>query len=139
MTGGSNGYSTSGLRDDPRQWLIYGEAQRGAFVRGVTAMALVMTGRHLKTSKMIQVRAVGDVMESIGNSQIRVGVEAGGYRKIVLGYLVRLMTFAAGQGPPPPPNELDELHAVAFETDHVARRQGLNGSGLQRELIRGDR
>ena len=40
---GPNGYPTNGLRDDGRQWLIYGEPQQGALVRGVEAAALAMT------------------------------------------------------------------------------------------------
>ena len=37
-----DGYSTAGLRDDARQWLIYQDPQMGAVMRAIEIAALSM-------------------------------------------------------------------------------------------------
>ncbi len=55
---GKDGWSTDGLRSDPRQWLIYDEETQGAMVRGLETMALQMVGQTLVKNKDRQVRAM---------------------------------------------------------------------------------
>ena len=120
---GPNGYPTDGLRDDGRQWLIYGSPQQEAIVKGVEAMGLMMTGMHLAGNPMREVRATGNFMIKIGQSRIQGAIDAGGYRHIVMEYLVQVMQFAAGNAPPPSAKVLDELHALVFQTDTEQRLQ----------------
>lgn len=139
---GPNGYPTNGLRDDGRQWLIYGEPQQGALVRGVEAMALSMAGQSLvrvgRKSNLIAIRALGFFMVNLADARMRDALNAGDYRATVVGYLAKVTRFVAGQAPPPDPQILDELHALTYQTDHRARSAGIRGEGTLRQLIRGD-
>jgi hypothetical protein len=135
---GPNGYPTNGLRDDPRQWLIYGDAQQAALIRGVEIMGLQMVGRHLSGNPIREVRAIGHMMLNLADARIRTALKEQNYHTTVVEYLAKVMTFAAGQAPPPPPQILDELHALVYQTDHRARSAGIGGEGALRSLVRGD-
>lgn len=135
---GKDGYPTNGLRDDPRQWLIYGEPQQAAIIRGLEIMGLQMVGRTLAKNPIRQVRGIGHFMLNLAEGRIRTALKEGGYHQVVIEYLAKLMAFLAGQAPPPDPQVLDELHAVVYQTDHRARSAGIGGEGALRSLVRGD-
>lgn len=133
-----DGYSTKGLREDPRQWLIYDEETQGAMVRGLEAMALQMVGQTLSKNEDIKVRAMGFTMLNIADARIRSAMaQPGSTRDTVMKHLARIMGWLSRRATYPAV-ELDEVHAVLYQLDHRFRSAGIRGGGKLRDLVRGD-
>lgn len=140
---GKDGYPTNGLRDDGRQWLIYGEEQQGALLRGLEAMCMSMAGQSLVRlgykTRIQAIRTLGFVAINQAGGRIAAAQEAGGYRAVVMDYLVKVMAFLSGATDEiPDPQVFDELQATAWQLDHRSRSAGYRGDGTLREMIRGD-
>jgi len=134
-----NGYSTAGLRDDPRQWLIYQDEQQGAVMRALETAALQIVGQALAKNADPQVRPIGNVMLKVADARLRGGFNAGGYRQRALEYLAKITNWISAPNSMPRPDvALDELHAVLYQLDHRMNSAGINGTGFLREIIRGD-
>lgn len=138
MTQTRDGYSTSGLRDDPRQWIIYGEEQQGAVTRALEAAALQATGQALAKHHDPKVRPIGVMMLKLADTRITTAMRHGGYRQRAVEYLAKITNWVARRPMPRPDAELDEVHAVLFQLDHRLNSAGITGTGYLRDLARGD-
>jgi hypothetical protein len=135
---GKDGFSTAGLRSDPRQWLIYDEETQGALVRGLETMALQMVGQTLRRNKDMKVRAIGNVMLNVADARLRDAArEPGSIRDTVIKHLARIMGWLSGRASYPA-IQLDEVHAALYQLDHRMRSAGISGPGHIRDLARGD-
>jgi len=138
---GKDGFSTDGLRSDPRQWLIYDEETQGAMMRGLEIMALQMVGQTLKRNPEAKVRAIGHVMLNVADARLRDAArEPGSIRDTVIKHLARIMGWLSRRGPIDVDTAvaLDEVHAVLYQLDHRFRSAGIRGGGRLRDLVRGD-
>jgi hypothetical protein len=135
-----DGFSTKGLREDPRQWLIYDEETQGAMVRGLEAMAMQMVGQTLVRNKDMKVRAMGFTMLNLADARIRTAMnQPGSVRDTVIKHLAKIMGWLSSRGRTEyPAIELDEVHAVLYQLDHRARSAGIRGPGILRDQVRGD-
>ena len=136
---GKDGFSTKGLRDDPRQWLIYDEETQGAMMRGLEVMALQMVGQTLRRNKESKVRAIGYLMLNVADARIR-SAEPGSKREQVIRHLALVMGWLSRRGPMDiaTAEALDEIHATIYQMDHRFRSAGIRGGGKLRDMVRGD-
>lgn len=131
---------SNGLRTDERQWLIYGEEEIGALVRGLEAMALQMAGRVLAKNRIDGVRGIGNFMLRIADVRLREMLRNDGVQKVVVQHLEKIMAVLSGKGiwEPAASRALDELYALTVHTDSRAMDAGIVGPGTIREAVRGD-
>lgn len=145
MTVGSNGvrpnrdagWDTKGLREDPRQWIIYHEAAQEAVVRAIQTAALQMVGQHLAKHPEMQVRAIGTLMLKMADVGVRTAFAHGGDRQTAMEHLSKTLAHVYGQAPIPL-EALDDLWATVYQIDHRMNSAGIRGTGFLRDLIRGD-
>ena len=137
---GDNGYSTTGLRTDERQWLIYGDEQVGALIRGLEAMALTMTGQTLRNTQLMPLRGLGTLMCRVADARFEAMYRNDGAQRVVVDHLRKVMAAMAGwtHWTPDALNALDELHATQTHTDSRAAGAGVLGPGHVRQTVRGD-
>ncbi len=134
------GYSTTGLRTDERQWLIYHDEGIGALMRGLEAMALQMTGAQLQRAKLFQLRGLGTLMVRVSVARFNAMHNNDGAQRVVAEALRRVMAAMSGreQWTRDTFNALDELHAMNTHTDSRAMGAGIYGPGTLRTAVRGD-
>ena len=135
-----NGYSTTGLRTDERQWLIHHEEGIGALMRGLEAMALQMTGAQLQRAKLFQLRGLGTLMVRVSAARLAEMYRNDGAQRVVVEHLRKVMAAMAGHTTwtDDAQTALDELHAINTHTDSRAAAAGVYGPGTVRQGIRGD-
>lgn len=138
-----NGYSTTGLRSDARQWLIYQDEALGALMRGVEAYALHICGGPLTRHRHIAVRMIGTLMRRVASHRIEEMKRNDGAQRVVIGHLEKIFTWIGSEQPgkvarPEPTGALDEIYAAAFRLDSRARSAGVSGPGVHRQAVRGD-
>ena len=128
------------LRTDERSWLIYDEEVIGAAVRMMEAYALGVTGQKLARSEDVRIRAVGNMMNRLGQTRGAECIRNGGVQGEAAVAFVMLGSHLAGM----PHDEvkcavaLDELHAIVFRLDQKAKSTGTKGPGAVRQALRGD-
>jgi hypothetical protein len=136
---GPNGYSTAGLRDDARQWLIYQEPQMGAVMRALEMAALGMCGRVLARSSKRSARGVGNFMAKVAEARMRTMTQQGGVSEAAVLTVAAAMQFwQYGNDDPAAERAADEVYATVFQLDSRANGAGITGPGTIREAIRGD-
>ena len=127
------------LRTDERQWLIYGDEQVGALVRGLEATALYLAGGVLARHGTIGVRAIGNFMLRVSDARFREMLKNGGMQETVAQHFTKIMGWLGGGAWTPEIDEaLDELYAVTVYSDGKAMSAGISGPGTVREAVRGD-
>lgn len=139
----NDGYSTTGLRSDSRQWLIYDDEALGALMRGVEAYALHICGGPLQKHRHIAVRMIGTLMRRVASHRIAEMKQNDGAQRVVISHLERIFTWLGSEQPgkvarPEPTEALDEIYAAAYRLDSRARSAGVQGPGVHRVAVRGD-
>lgn len=138
-----SGFNTGGLRSDARQWLIYGDEELGALMRGLEAYALHICGGPLTRHRHIAVRMIGTLMRRVASHRIEEMKTNDGAQRVVVEHLEKIFTWiSAGQSgrlAPEPTEALDEIYAAAFRLDSRAANAGVGASvGVHRIAVRGD-
>ena len=144
--GNGNGYNTSGLRSDARQFLIYDDETLGALMRGLEAWALQIAGRKLRGyrrggHKLRPVNAMGSLMARVADARITEMVRAGGAQAVVADWLMVVSRYIAdGQAvwTPDVDRAFSELHGLVARLDSRATGAGIVGPGVHRVAVRGD-
>lgn len=140
MGSNGNGHSTTGLRTDGRQWLIYGDESMGALIRGLEAMALQMAGQTLRHTPLLALRGLGTLMVRVSAARLAEMYRNDGAQRVVVEHLRKVMAAMAGHTTwtDDAQTALDELHAINTHTDSRAAAAGVYGPGTVRQGIRGD-
>lgn len=133
-------YGTTGLRTDERQWLIYGEEQQGAVMRGLEAWALLLAGARMRQHPLLPLRAIGTFMRKVGEQRLAEMDRNDGAQRVVAGQVKHLLGALAGRVPwtADTDRDADELYATVFHLDSRATGAGMTGEGTHRAAVRGD-
>lgn len=143
---GDNGYSTSGLRSDARQFLVHDDEALGAVMRGLECWALQIAGRKLRRyrrlgHKLRAVNAIGSLMVKVADARINEMDRNGGAQAVVADWLVIVSRYIAdGQAiwTPDVARAFSELHGAVVRLDSRAKAAGMTGPGTHRVAVRGD-
>lgn len=132
-----------GLRTDERQWLIYGDEQIGAVIRGLEAWALMVLGTKLRNkgpNRNRPLNGLGAFCQKVADQRITELKRNGGAQEVVADWILLISKWAAGKSPytPDVARATDELYSVAFHIDSRVNGAGILGPGAHREAVRGD-
>lgn len=143
MTMSRKTFSVGGLRTDERQWLIYGDEQMGAVIRGLEAWALMLLGTKLRNTGPDRIKAlngIGAFCQKVADERLVEMKHNGGAQEAAADWILLVSKWAAGKTPftRDIARAVDELHAVATHNDSRGSNAGMNGGGVHRQTIRGD-
>jgi len=131
------------LRTDERQWLIYDDEIRGAYMRGLEAWALMVFSQRLAQTGPDRHRALNGIAMFAGkvaNQRLVEMKRNGGAQEAVADWILLVSKWTAGKTPMTPDisRGIDEFHSIAFGLDSRVNGAGMSGPGVHRQAIRGD-
>lgn len=132
------------LRTDERQWLIYGDEQIGAVIRGLEAWALMVLGTKLRNkgpNRNRPLNAIGALCQKIADQRLTEMKRNGGAQEVAADWILIVSKWASRSDAlltPDVSTALSEMQAVATYLDSRVNGAGILGPGVHRQAVRGD-